>query len=90
VGGLAGADVVHGLFRRPVRDVSGHCDEDHPRPLAPAEGYDFHSLPGDLGKVLISTGGQHLGRPGPQTRGTGRGQHGFDAPARSVTVSHDQ
>jgi hypothetical protein len=46
------------------------------RPLAPAEGYDFHPLPGDLGKVLISTEGQHLGRPGPQTRGTGRGQHG--------------
>jgi hypothetical protein len=37
------------------------------RPLAPAEGYDFHPLPGDLGKVLISTEGQHLGRPGPQT-----------------------
>src|SRR6185312_1864187 len=27
VGGLAGADVVDGLVRRPVRDVGGHGDE---------------------------------------------------------------
>ena len=32
-----------------------------PRPLAPAEGYDFHPLPAILGKVLISTGASTWG-----------------------------
>jgi len=43
---------------------------------APAEGDDFRPLAGDPGQV--------------QTRDTGPGEYGFDAPARSVTVSHDR
>jgi hypothetical protein len=45
-----------------------------PRPLAPAGGYDFHPLPGDLGKVLISTGASTWGgldrRPGVPAGGS--------------------
>jgi hypothetical protein len=57
-----------------------------PRRPLPAEGYDFHPLADDLGKLLTSIGRISTCAAWIADPGTGPGLHGCDAPAGSATL----